>query len=87
MFGKDASPYEQISEDEDLGPAKRKQREKESDAVSTLITLHGSEKVSSDVDGREIKRKCPPDTQIRRSFFRIPRLAVEVVLSSLSIHT
>ncbi|PON74145.1 Octamer-binding transcription factor [Parasponia andersonii] len=77
MFGKDAPPYEQMSEDEDWGPAKRKRREKESDAASTLMTLHESEKVCSDVDVQEVKRKLPTDTQIRRSFFRIPRVAVE----------
>lgn len=85
MFGKDAPPYEQISEDEDWGPAKRKRREKESDAATTLMTLHETEKASSDVDVQEVKRKLPSDTQIRRSFFRIPRTAVEVVLSSLSL--
>ncbi|XP_062077401.1 pathogenesis-related homeodomain protein isoform X2 [Humulus lupulus] len=77
MFGKDAPPYEQISEDEDWGPAKRKRREKESDAASTLMTLFESEKVNSDVDVEDVGRKLPPEAQIRRSFFRIPRIAVE----------
>lgn len=77
MFGKDAPPYEQISEDEDWGPTKRKRREKESDAASTLMTLHESEKRSSDGDIGEVKTKLPPDTQNKRSFFRIPRNAVE----------
>ena len=79
MFGKDAPPYEQISEDEDWGPTKRKRREKESDAASTLMTLHESDKRSSeDVDIGERKKNVPSEVQIRRSFFRIPRNAVEV---------
>ncbi|KAL5549435.1 hypothetical protein UlMin_004666 [Ulmus minor] len=78
MFGKDAPPYEQISEDEDWGPTKRKRREKESDAASTLMTLHESDKRSSeDVDIGERKKNVPSEVQIRRSFFRIPRNAVE----------
>ncbi|KAL6523690.1 hypothetical protein OROGR_017293 [Orobanche gracilis] len=43
MFGKDAPLFEQVSEDEDWGPGKRKRREKESDAANTLMTLHESE--------------------------------------------
>lgn len=79
MFGKDAPPYEQVSEDEDWGPAKRKRREKESDAASTLMTLYESEKKCSNSDTREVKKKCPLETSTRRAFFRIPRNAVEVV--------
>ncbi|KAF4393847.1 hypothetical protein F8388_018338 [Cannabis sativa] len=77
MFGKDAPPCEQISEDEDWGPSKRKRRAKESDAASTLMTLFESEKVNSDVDVEEVEGQLPPEAQIRRSFFRIPRIAVE----------
>lgn len=79
MFGKDALGSEQISEDEDWGPAKRKRREKESDAASTLMTLYESDKKCSDADNGEVKKKVPPDSHIRRSFFRIPHNAVEVV--------
>jgi len=79
MFGKDAPPYEQVSEDEDWGPAKRKRREKESDAASTLMTLYESEKKCSNSDTREVKKKRPLETSTRRAFFRIPRNAVEVV--------
>ncbi|KAJ6296426.1 hypothetical protein OIU78_024306 [Salix suchowensis] len=43
MFGKDALAHEQPSEDEDWGPSKRKRREKESDAASTLMTLYESQ--------------------------------------------
>lgn len=77
MFGKDAPPYEQMSEDEDWGPSKRKRREKESDAATTLMTLHESEKKSLDGDIDEERTKLRPDTQNKRSFFRIPRNAVE----------
>ncbi|XP_030965830.1 pathogenesis-related homeodomain protein isoform X1 [Quercus lobata] len=77
MFGKDAPPYEQVSEDEDWGPAKRKRREKESDAASTLMTLYESEKKCSNSDTREVKKKRPLETSTRRAFFRIPRNAVE----------
>lgn len=87
MFGKDALAYEQISEDEDWGPSKRKRREKESDAASTLMTLYESDKKCSDVDIGEVKKKLPPDSHIRRSFFRIPHNAVEVVRLSFSLST
>ncbi|CAI0629364.1 unnamed protein product [Linum tenue] len=40
MFGKDAPVADQLSEDEDWGPSKRKKKEKESDAASTLMTLY-----------------------------------------------
>lgn len=86
MFGKEALAYEQISEDEDWGPAKKKRREKESDAASTLMTLYESDKKCSDVDIGERERKLPHETRIRRSFFRIPHNAVEVVKLSLSLN-
>ena len=54
MFGKDGPLLEQISDDEDWGPVKRKRREKESDAASTLMTLYESER-NPDVDHTEVK--------------------------------
>ncbi|KAM7477863.1 hypothetical protein LguiA_026076 [Lonicera macranthoides] len=80
MFGKDAPVNEQISEDEDWGPTKRrKRREKECDAASTLMTLC-----------EESEKKCPNENNIeeevkdrhqgqktKRNFFRIPSHAVE----------
>jgi hypothetical protein len=78
MFGKDAPAYEQVSEDEDWGPAKRKRREKESDAASTLMTLYESEKCA-DSNTREVKEKLPLETPSRRPFLRISCTAVEVV--------
>ncbi|KAK4854200.1 hypothetical protein QYF36_020423 [Acer negundo] len=77
MFGKDASAYEQVSEDEDWGPAKRRRREKESDAVSTLMTLYGSEEKRPNVRTSEVKNKFPSDSKLRKRFFRIPPSAVE----------
>ncbi|CAL2225854.1 unnamed protein product [Prunus armeniaca] len=76
MFGKDGPLHEQISDDEDWGPVKRKRREKESDAASTLMTLYESERIP-DVTPTEVKSKHPPDTQVRRACFRIPHKAVE----------
>lgn len=72
MFGKDAAGHEQVSEDEDWGPAKRGRREKESEAVSTLMTLYGSKEKRTNVKTSEVPK-------IRRSFFRIPASSVEVV--------
>ncbi|KAK9269452.1 hypothetical protein L1049_001226 [Liquidambar formosana] len=77
MFGKDAPANEQVSEDEDWGPAKRKRREKESDAASTLMTLCESEKKFPNIETIEVRKKNPPDPIIKRPFFRIPPNAVE----------
>ncbi|CAN6725705.1 unnamed protein product [Malus baccata var. baccata] len=77
MFGKDGPSLEQISDDEDWGPSKRKRRGNESDAASTLMTLYESER-NPDVDRTEKKSsQHSSDTQVRRSCFRIPRNAVE----------
>lgn len=77
MFGKDASAFEQVSEDEDWGPAKRRRKEKESDAVNTLMTLYGSEEKCAKVQTAEVKKKLPSNAKIRRSFHRMPPNAVE----------
>ncbi|XP_044464922.1 pathogenesis-related homeodomain protein isoform X3 [Mangifera indica] len=77
MFGKDALAYEQVSEDEDWGPAKRRRREKESDAVNTLMTLYGSEEKCPNVKAIEVQEKHFSDAKVRRPFFRIPPNAVE----------
>ncbi|XP_023531700.1 pathogenesis-related homeodomain protein [Cucurbita pepo subsp. pepo] len=74
MFGKDSTAHEQVSEDEDWGPAKRRRREKECDAASTLMSLCESEKKSPKIDVEAEKR--PLNSQ-SRSFFRIPLYAVE----------
>lgn len=84
MYGKDAPPCEQMSEDEDWGPGKRKRREKESDAVNTLMTLHESENKHSNNEKNDTTREGSSGIQIRRSCFRIPVDAVEVLLVELS---
>lgn len=79
MFGKDAPTLEQVSEDEDWGPGRRKRRKKESDAANTLMTLHESEKKCSNNE-QNAMTKFPSDAQNKRACFRLPRQAVEVVL-------
>ncbi|RDX76849.1 Pathogenesis-related homeodomain protein, partial [Mucuna pruriens] len=77
MFGKDAPVYEQLSEDEDWGPGKRKRREKESDAVDSLMTLHESENKHPNNEHNNMTRKDSSSVNIKRHCFRIPRDAVE----------
>ncbi|KAL2338682.1 hypothetical protein Fmac_013128 [Flemingia macrophylla] len=78
MFGKDAPAYEQLSEDEDWGPGKRKRREKESDAVDSLMTLHeSSENKHPNYEQNNVTRKDSSSANIKRHCFRIPRDAVE----------
>ena len=79
MFGKDALASDQISEDEDWGPAIRKRRGKESDAASTLMTLCESEKKFPSENTTERKEMLPPSETTKQSLFRIPHIAVEVV--------
>ncbi|XP_015965165.1 pathogenesis-related homeodomain protein isoform X1 [Arachis duranensis] len=75
MF-KDAPPCEQVSEDEDWGPGKRKRREKESDAANTLMTLHESDNKFPNNENNDTVREGT-HTHIKRSCFRIPHHAVE----------
>ncbi|KAI9392335.1 hypothetical protein POPTR_006G075500v4 [Populus trichocarpa] len=75
VFGKDAPAHEQASEDEDWGPGKRKRREKESNAASTLMTLCESKKKSKSDETIEGMMNLPPQT--RRPIFRLPPDAVE----------
>jgi len=84
MFGKEAPAYEQLSEDEDWGPGKRKRREKECDAVDSLMTLHESENIHPNNEhNNNIPRKNSSGTNIKRHCFRIPRDSVEVLLETL----
>ncbi|KAG4970144.1 hypothetical protein JHK85_036565 [Glycine max] len=76
MFGKDAPAYELLSEDEDWGPGKRKRREKESDAVDSLMTLHESENRHPNNE-HNMTSKDSSSIKIKRHCFRIPRDAVE----------
>ncbi|KAF9679841.1 hypothetical protein SADUNF_Sadunf06G0056900 [Salix dunnii] len=74
VFGKDAPAHEQASEDEDWGPGKRKRREEESDAVSTVMTLCESKRNCND-ETIEGMMKFPPQT--RRPISMLPPDAVE----------
>lgn len=76
MFGKDAFANEQISEDEDWGPTKRKRREKESDAASTLMTLCVSEKKGPNENTTNVEEN-PSSRKTKRPLFRLPPDAVE----------
>lgn len=83
MFGKDAPPCELVSEDEDWGPGKRKRREKESDAVNTLMTMHESENKNPNNENSDGIREGSSGKPIRRSCFRIPHDALEVLLVAI----
>ncbi|XP_057979315.1 pathogenesis-related homeodomain protein isoform X2 [Malania oleifera] len=77
MFGKDDLASEQLSEDEDWGPARKRRKEKESDAASTLMTLYESENRSAEVENAKVKSELPDCSHIKKHFFRIPPSAVE----------
>ncbi|ESW26710.1 hypothetical protein PHAVU_003G141400 [Phaseolus vulgaris] len=77
MFGKEAPAYEQLSEDEDWGPGKRKRREKECDAVDSLMTLHESENKHPNNEQNNMTIKYSSSTNMKRHCFRIPRDSVE----------
>ncbi|KAI4344463.1 hypothetical protein L6164_011688 [Bauhinia variegata] len=77
MFGKDAPACEQVSEDEDWGPGRRRRREKESDAVNTLMTLHESENKHPNTESEDMMKEVPSGMQIKRPCFRIPHDAVQ----------
>lgn len=85
MFGKDVPPCEKVSEDEDWGPGKRKRREKESDAVNTLMTLHESENKYPNNGNNDRVTDGSSGIQIRRSCFRIPLDAVEVLFLAILV--
>ncbi|KAI3443417.1 hypothetical protein Pfo_000082 [Paulownia fortunei] len=76
MFGKNATENEQISDDEDWGPKKRKRKVKETDAASTLMTLGETDKKNSDETPSELKKK-QLIKKIKRPIFRLPHNAVE----------
>ncbi|KAK4257734.1 hypothetical protein QN277_007287 [Acacia crassicarpa] len=83
MFGKDAPALEQVSEDEDWGPGRKKRREKESDAANTLMTLHESENKSSNNE-QNVMTEFSSDLQSKRPCFRLPRHAVEKLRQAFS---
>lgn len=76
MFGKGAQENEQLSEDEDWGPARRKRRRKESDAGTVATCNGGDESLKGEV-ASEDKKKVPSVSQDKKKLFRIPPNAVE----------
>ncbi|OUZ99213.1 Homeobox domain [Macleaya cordata] len=74
MFGKDVLENEQVSEDEDWGPGRRRRRLNETDAAGTLVALCGNGDGCSDVMPIKAKRSVSED---KRTLFRIPPNAVE----------
>ncbi|KAK6139805.1 hypothetical protein DH2020_026481 [Rehmannia glutinosa] len=76
MFGKNATENEQISDDEDWGPRKRKRKVKETDAASTLMTLGETEKRNSEESPSELKER-QLIKKIKRPIFRLPHNAVD----------
>ncbi|KAI4381139.1 hypothetical protein MLD38_007247 [Melastoma candidum] len=77
MFGKDAPVCETISDDEDWGPARKRGREKETDAADILLTLHES---SGNFLNHEISQgdKEIPRKSSKGPVFRLPPSAVEI---------
>ncbi|XP_042049852.1 pathogenesis-related homeodomain protein-like [Salvia splendens] len=76
MFGKNATESEQISEDEDWGPTKKKRKTTETNAASTLITLGETDnkfcvEALSDLKEKQLTEK------MKRPIFRLPHDAVE----------
>lgn len=80
MFGKDAAVAgQQVSEDEDWGPTKKRRREKESAVACTLITLQESEKNCSNIKPVEGNKKISEESPSIRTIIRLPLNAVEVI--------
>ncbi|KAL1549529.1 pathogenesis-related homeodomain protein-like isoform X1 [Salvia divinorum] len=76
MFGKNATESEQISEDEDWGPTKRKRRATDTNAASTLMTLGETDdkfcvETLSDLKEKQLTKK------MKKPIFRLPHDAVE----------
>ncbi|XP_051131626.1 pathogenesis-related homeodomain protein [Andrographis paniculata] len=76
MFGKNANENEEISDDEDWGPRKRKRRAKEANAATMPVILGenddgNSEETSQNLKERQLIKK------MKRPIFRLPHDAVE----------
>lgn len=85
MFGKNASEYDQVSEDEDWGPTTRKRKARETNAASTLMTLGETDNKISietlpDVKEEQLSKKS------KRPIFRLPHDAVEVTLLFIFVY-
>lgn len=81
LFGKNAPINEQISEDEDWGPTKRRRRAKESDEMNDVMTFgeNGSTYAEENNTEWEMKRLSG---KRKRPIFRFPLNVVEVLLTS-----
>lgn len=78
LFGKHAPVNEQISEDEDWGPNKRKRRAKESDEVSNNTATCGeNENTCAEEKTTSMKMK-QLSCKSKRPIFRFPHNIVEV---------
>lgn len=78
MFGRDATANEQMSEDEDWGPDRKRRRKKNPD-MSCTVNLHECKEKGSDNESPEVENKFPAEPQAKRPLFRIPPSAVEVI--------
>ncbi|MCL7048402.1 hypothetical protein MKW94_022456 [Papaver nudicaule] len=79
MFGKDLVENEQVSEDEDWGPSRRRRRLNESNTAGTLVTLFGDDDEGSDAKPAKSKKKLRRVPDEKRTLFRIPPDAVKVL--------
>ncbi|XP_047975296.1 pathogenesis-related homeodomain protein-like isoform X3 [Salvia hispanica] len=76
MFGKNPTESEQISEDEDWGPTKRKRKAKETNAASTLMALGETDNKFS-VETLSYLKEKQLTKMMRRPICRLPHVAVE----------
>ncbi|XP_077238485.1 pathogenesis related homeodomain protein A isoform X1 [Tasmannia lanceolata] len=72
MFGKDMAENDQLSEDEDWGPGRRKRRPKESDVGTDLTNCDDEDPVII-----KFKKNLPSTSEDKKPLFRIPSNAVE----------
>ncbi|KAG6437436.1 hypothetical protein SASPL_102353 [Salvia splendens] len=76
MFGKNPTESEQISEDEDWGPTKRKRKAKETNAASTLMALGETDNKFS-VETLSYLKEKQLTKKMRRPICRLPHVTVE----------
>lgn len=76
LFGKHAPINEQVSEDEDWGPTKKKRRTKESDEVSNTATCGENESICAEEKTTLMKMK-QLSCKSKRPIFRFPHNIVE----------
>lgn len=87
MFGISAAEIEQITDDEDWGPTKRRRKIKGTDAASDPRTTDGTEIISQQENMPEQTSLEPKEktcSRKKRPIFRLPHNAVEV--SFLQLH-